>query len=206
MPPKAWGPREWRGEMIYENAFERSTIVRILVRKNIIDIFDTSTCSMGTTIHNKVHKKWDLRYGHNHPAVGINKQTQVWSQPSNQKIHITSHSNQQRTRSLDFIKQNPGSCTPSRPEKSTNWRMWICELKSNMKKHRLGTNQWLKLFIDVRETTNNDNDSQCMKGTIHGMWIVIWCWTPTESVVSFYPTLVSNWCSKLAMEYHTKGF
>ena len=94
--------------------------------------------------------------------------------------HVTNHNNPQN-RSLDYNRQNPGSCAPSRPEQSTSSSMRICELKSNMQEHRLITSQWWKLLTDARGTTINSNGPQGTTGTIYGMWTVSWRRTPAES-------------------------
>ena len=150
MPPKAWGPREREGWNALWECVRPKHCYRKTCKYKYNWYFWYMTCGMGVAIHNRVHKQWDPRYGHSHPAVGIKKQTQVWSQPYNKKSHITSHSNPQRTRNLDFIRQNPRSCAPSWPEQSTNLSMWICELKSNMQENHLITSQWLMSLTDTR--------------------------------------------------------
>ena len=95
--------------------------------------------------------------------------------------HVTNHNNPQN-RSLDYNRQNPGSCAPSRPEQSTSSSMRISELKSNMQEHRLITSQWWKLLTDVRGTTINANGPQGTTATIYGMWKMSWRWTPAESL------------------------
>ena len=42
--------------MIYENVFEPNTIVKKLAITNTTDIFDTRTCGMGASIHNRLYK------------------------------------------------------------------------------------------------------------------------------------------------------
>ena len=95
--------------------------------------------------------------------------------------HVNNHNNPQN-RSLEYNRHNPGSCAPSRPEQSTSSSMRICELKSNMQEHRLITSQWWKLLTDARGTTINSNGPQGTRGTIYGMWTVIWRRTPAESL------------------------
>ena len=95
--------------------------------------------------------------------------------------HVTNHKNP-KNHSLDYKRQNPGSCAPSRPEQSTISSMWISELKSNMQEHRLITSQWWKLLTDARGTTINANGHQATTGTIYGMWTMSWHRTPIESL------------------------
>jgi len=107
---------------------------------------------MGAAIHRGSINR--LRHGRSHP---VNESCNNHNNPQNH--------------SLDSNRQNPGSCAPSRSEKSTSSSMRIQESKSNMQEHRLITSQWWKLLTDARGTTNNDNGPQGTIGTMYDVRI-----------------------------------